>query len=664
MAVTNYSKRCTSCGGNKWEYKKELKIWICRYCGNQVERQEEYDGLYTIKNVVRQVILDSAYRRLEQADRNISECQKINARYAGTLVAGICFRLIAAVSGGFGNNDPKALLGQLRRDYQALTEESSEMSDDETAVYEFLDSADAWAVLAMVFDTLGDEQRREYLLTLVEPSQVFSKETNKSLLRFALKNNRDQLTEQVLSNEENLDIPDAFQTVLESCPDGEMKGRLAARLLAAGAVKPGDEEGIEDYLNGPDSAPTKAAITVAACEAGLAPNLEIVMREVLGSADVGQMQQILSALLGRRLYDGEVELLIDFAAAQKDAEKCLAVLDALANSGQFVALNVRQAQNYACNSEFEPEQRKEILQRLEKFNAPDRMWETVAGYYLCQGRDSVEARDAVFSMLLEPITSVPARDFEKYVLQCVVDGEEKPARIRQILELSGMNTGFFRELAGKYLQSGKDDPEVRPAVLHQMLECGLSIDGTALIDYVCTASDSDDSKVELLQLSVKNGTALRADALSTYLEKCADTFSPQIFAALYKDASSVSNKALENYVLRCKDAPAVKPQNALTLAKRIGISLGASSCIVTHLGTRISCSLAQAYILTTKDDIGLADRMVNAMTGSGTKLTTEVRTSIKTMKFSKYLNENKEKLSPVTTQLCQDRKLFAFSFFG
>lgn len=137
MAETSYSKKCTSCGGNKWEYKRELKLWICRYCGNQVERQEQYDGLYTIKNVVRQVILDSAYRRLEQADRNISECQKINSRYVGTLIAGICFRLIAAVSGGLAGQDPRAMLGQLRRDYEQLKEESPDMNDDETAVYEF-----------------------------------------------------------------------------------------------------------------------------------------------------------------------------------------------------------------------------------------------------------------------------------------------------------------------------------------------------------------------------------------------------------------------------------------------------------------------------------------------------------------------------------------------
>ena len=29
MALTNYNKRCTSCGGNRWEYVKDLKMWRC-----------------------------------------------------------------------------------------------------------------------------------------------------------------------------------------------------------------------------------------------------------------------------------------------------------------------------------------------------------------------------------------------------------------------------------------------------------------------------------------------------------------------------------------------------------------------------------------------------------------------------------------------------------
>lgn len=662
MAVTNYSKKCTSCGGNKWEYIKDLKLWRCQYCDAQVERQEQYDGLYSIKNVVRQVILDAAYRRLEQADRNLSECQKINAQYVGTLIAGICFRLIAAVSGTYPAQDPRAMLGQLRRDYQVLTEESRDMSDDETALYEFLDSSDAWAALATVFDTLGDEVRREYLLTLTDASQVFSKETNKSLLRFAVKNNRTELIEKILNNEDNLDIQDAFHIILDQCPDGEQKARLGAGLLSAGALKPGEEEVLENYLSGDDSVQTKAALTEAACKAGLVLHMEIVIREVLGSAEDEVLSRILDTFFDRRLYDGEIELLMSFAAAQRSVTRCLAVLDAMVASGQFVSLSVRQAQEFMDNSALPAQSRLEILSRLKQFTGADRLWETVTGNYLCQGRDEARERSEMIKGLCKDLKSLPAREFEKYVLQCTLDDQQKPELVGEILALPDMNPGFFRDLAGKYLHNGKDQPEVKSAVLHQLLENGLSIDGGMLVDYVCSAGDSPDEKVELVQLAVRNGTSIRADALSIYLERCSGSFSPKLFALLYQNGSTVTAKAMENYILRCPDDPAVKAKNGAVLASRTGMSLGSGNCTVNHLGNRVTCSLAQAYLLTTTDDYGSASRMIQAMTGSGTRLNTEIQVGGKGKRFSKYLSENRGSLSQVTEQISQDNRLFSWLF--
>lgn len=659
MATTNYSKKCASCGGNKWEYRKDLKMWICRYCGAQVERHEEYDGLYTIKNVVRQVILDSAYRRMEQADRNLSECQKINSRYAGTLVAGICYRLIAAVNGSVAGQDPKALLGQLRRDYQQLTAEGQDIGDDEAAVYEFLDSSDAWAALATVFDTLRDGPRCEYLLTLTEPSQVFSKETNKSLLRFALKNGRMELVQQILANRDNIDLKDSLDQMLSGCPDGEQKGAMIGGILTAGALQPGEESMLEDYLPGPDSPQTKARIALAAVSAGLTLHMEILLREVLGFVELPELQELLRVLFACRLYDGEVEMLMQFAAAQKDPQRCLAVLDAMVASGQFISLSVRQAREFMGNTQLPVPSRVEILQRLKGFSSGDRLWETVAGDYLCNGKDSPEERTALMEKLCALITSIPARDLEKYVMQCTLDGDEKADRIRFLFTLPGMNTGFFRELAGNYLKKGTDLPAIRTKVLHQLLDSGLSIDGATLLEYVCHASDTPDSKVELVQLAVRKGTALRADALSCYLETCAGSFSPQLFALLYSDSCSVTQKAMENYVLLCGDSPAVKAKNARVLASRMGIPLGSTLCQIRHNGSRLNCLLAHAYMLTTKDPANVASAMVQTMVDAGTRLNSDIQVDGRTKKFGKYVTENKEGLSNVARQLCQEQRLFA-----
>ncbi len=663
MALTNYNRRCTSCGGNKWEYLKELKLWRCRYCDAQVERQEQYDGLYTIKNVVRQVILDSAYRRMEQADRNLSECQKINARYTGTLVAGICCRMIAAVSGiGLAGQEPRALLGQIRRDYMQLTEESEDLGDDETALYEFLDSSDAWAVLAMVFDTLGDEQRCNYLLTLTEPNQVFSKETNKSLLRYAVKHKRMELAEQILANRENVDITDALKVILESCPDGAPKARMAAALIADGAVSPDDLSALEGYLEGTDSAATKAAVACAACKAGLQLRVELVIRQVLSGAELPEFEQVLGALFQRRLYDGEIEQLLGFAEALEDAPRSMAVINAIADSGQFVSLSARQAQAFICAVSTAVEHRVQLLSKLRSFSSGSKMWESVTGAYLCQAEEPPEARTTMLDALCTDLGSIPAKDFEQYVLLCTADGEVKSERIRKLLELPNMNVGFFRELAGKYIRGNKDDPAYQSKILWQLLECGLTIDSSVLIDYVCNGDGTADDKVELVQLAVKSGTPLRADALSIYLERCAGNFEPQLFALLYRDGAKISQKALENYVLCCEDFPAVKVRNALALAKNIGVPLGSSGCRIHYQGSGLSCSLAQAYILLTKEDVGLASAMVRSMTDAGVKLAAPVEVDGVSKKFSKFVQEKRSQLTPVAESLCQENRLFSRFF--
>ena len=237
MAVTAYSKKCTSCGGNRWEYLKDQKLWRCLYCGAQVERKEEYDGLYTIKNVARQVVLDCAYRKLDQADHNLTECLKMSADYAGTLVASICYKLIAVVSPEqLPGQDKRALLGQLKRDYQTLEQTCGKLGDDETELYASFDSSDAWAALAAVFDTIGDTQRRDYLLTLTQPEQIYSKHTNQSLLRMSLRQGRRELADAILRNRENLDLHAACLTVMQEAPDDQDKAGWLESLIDAGSL--------------------------------------------------------------------------------------------------------------------------------------------------------------------------------------------------------------------------------------------------------------------------------------------------------------------------------------------------------------------------------------------------------------------------------------------
>lgn len=663
MAKTHYQKKCASCGSSEWTYIREMKMFQCLFCGSFVERREQREENFAVNNAIRQTLMDIAYRRIEQADRDLSECQRVDSKYVGTLIAGICCRMIAAFNGRyFGGQDPRAMLGQIRRDYMQLCEQDEELGVDETEFYDFLESSDCWAMLAMCFDTLGDTQRCEYLLTMADLKQIFSKETNKSLLRFALKNNRLDMAEEVLENRRNVDITDALNAILKDCPDGEPKARMVASLIQDGAVRDGNVAALEEYMSGGDGAGTKAVVAGAACSAGLQLSLDVTIRSALVSAEVSKFRELLAALLKRRLPDSEVEQLLSMAQSAQDPDKAMAIVDALAESGQFVSINGKQVQGFINKTSTTPEHRIRLIGKLKGFTGPEKMWETVTGIYLCQVAEPVENRTAILNTLCEDLTSVLAKDFEQYVLTCNLDGGEKPQRIRQLLGLPNMNVGFFRGLIGKYTESNKDAPEHTGQVLQALMECGLAVDGSMVLEYICSNSGTGEEKIEILNLVQQNGTVLRADTLSTYLERCAKTFDPELFAALYRENAVISPKALENYLLVCRDLPEVKLKHALGLSGSMSSSFGGTQCRFKFQGCDVSGNLAQAYILLTEDQRGLAMDLVQAMVSSGTKLNTPVEVDGVSKKFSKFVLEKRSQLTVVADDICQTHRLFSRFF--
>lgn len=156
MASTYKHLRCPGCDGTL-KYIKEKKVWECIYCGNEIRREEEYDGLYTIKNVAKQVLVDLAYNRMDSATKNLVECQKISSDYVGTLIAEICLKVFSLIiPGACQQSEMKGILGQVKRLYDKLCEVSNGgISAEEEALYEsFDDNSDAFGVLVLVFDTL------------------------------------------------------------------------------------------------------------------------------------------------------------------------------------------------------------------------------------------------------------------------------------------------------------------------------------------------------------------------------------------------------------------------------------------------------------------------------------------------------------------------------
>ena len=265
MAVNYVTQKCTSCAGTKLEYIKELNAWRCSYCGTLIERHEQVDTMFTIKNVVRQALLDVAYTRMDSAQKNIVECEKIDSRYVGTIIAEIAYEMNMIIHGDISQNEQRNMFALLKKNYMALNSTSEIPTDEEIALYEFFDSSEIIGLLILVYDSLNATKRRDFIYQYFNASEIYSLELNTDLINYSLKNQNYEVFDKIVNNVDNIDTKSVLNLILNKYPDGEKKRDNAVMLAEIeGSLSEEDKKMSEEYLeNSGDCIETKCSIAIA-----------------------------------------------------------------------------------------------------------------------------------------------------------------------------------------------------------------------------------------------------------------------------------------------------------------------------------------------------------------------------------------------------------------
>jgi len=662
MAVNFVARKCTQCAG-KLQYIKEKKIWKCLYCGAEIEREEQYDGLFTIKNVVRQALLDTAYRRLDSAERNITECEKIDSGYVGTLIAKITYEMIAvSTPGARSERDARNLLSMLKKNYEQLKSISGSVTEEEEALYDFLEESDIFAALVLVYDSLGDTERRERAASRLNAAEVYSKASNGNLLTYALKNGKLDMVSGIASNTDNIDVRAALTEILNKYPDGEQKCLNAAKLFSAGALKYEDKAIAEKYLaNSADSVSTKASVLISALKSGIKPEMDTIVKNVLEKADDGQVREVVSVLCGNKLLDGDVAALTGFGISSGSAEKAETVLDCLKQGGQYLLISSRLLTAVLNTVSFSSDGKVGILKKCFEFKAENKAVEAAAANYLCGDSSPAADREKVLKCLFERAEFLSADAAENYVLRVTADGERKPEVVSAMFDM-GLNVSFFNGLLSKYMNSGTDDRETKERVIAVLSERGLKADPGSVIDYICGSEDEAGEKIKFVKQMVRNGSQIRGDAANAYLERTpAEQFCPELFSLIFTPGSMFSAKGIEKYLLEISEGN--KADNFITMTGHTSSDLNAVRCETVHLGSSICCNLLQAYILTTADPqqtvFDIADYMIGKLK---LRINAEMTVSGSPMKLRKYAAANRERLSGNAAAVCEKYKVYTMLF--
>ena len=668
MATSYKHLRCPGCDGTL-KYIKEKKVWECIYCGNEIRREEEYDGLYTIKNVVKQVLVDLAYNRMETAAKNLVECQKISSDYVGTLIAEICLKVFTLITpGACQQSEVKGIFGQVKRLYMKLeTMADDGISAEEEALYEVFDeNNDAFGVLVLVYDTLQAQVHLQFVLDLFDASYVYSKSLNANLLNYALKNGNPEMADKIFANSDNINCREAFWICLDSYEDSDQKRRRLIPIMAKAEFRQDDDKMIETYLtNTIDSVETKILIYEKSVSYNIAPPMQCVVEHILNEPDISDVQvsDVYKAFCATKPKDAELyDLITDIYIKHKGKNACKEMQE-LINNDIFIKMSDKIVKGMVVRKDLTLEERITLLKYAEQCKLDHRDNDAIITEILLRVDESFANRITLVKALKEYIDTISTNTLTEYIVNSTVDGDKKTEMLEELFKLN-LNMSFFHDVLNNYIKHSKDSLETQNSVTQFLSNKGIGVDSNMLLDIACEADEVNYmEKADFIQKAINNGTRINADSLSLYLERVSvEKYHSELISLLTTPGSIITDKALANYVLFSEDPMEIKLQNAIIFAEKNGKTFGESECEVKHLNSTIKCNLFQGYVLETDDSGVTVQSIVAAMKQAKAKLNATIWVNGKSQKFKKYIIDNKSQLSQMTITLCEENNVFSFFF--
>lgn len=665
MAVNFIARKC-ACGG-KLEFDPQKKIWVCKYCGTVVEREATFDkvqvdGIEGISDVVRQTLMDIANNKMDSASRNLEDCERKNHKHIGTLLANISFNL-SMISCAKSQDEARGFLDKVKVYARRLQSEFPVIAEDEINLYEAFGEgvADIYANLLVVFDTLNDSNRIEYVSSKMHTEEIFSEYANKNLLKIALKRQNYDIVETVVNNIGHIDKKYSLQEILMNYPIQEKKMTIVGKLFSAQIAEALGKGFFEQYFGkSSDSIEMKTAIISKLASTNLRCNAESIVKAVCDQMDnYEHSKAVFSALYEAKISDQETEALLVFCLmVNKDYFVLKAFLDSLSEKSIFVQLNSRAVISFLDSSSYGAFEKKEIVKKMFEFEIDAKSKDAIYNYYLNNNSDEKSIRAEIIEVLLIEGCPISNGTVKTYVVKTSRDEENKINIIKLIFE-TGINKTYLGDLLSEYLLSSCDEKTVKDDISELLIDTGFKVDSDVFTQYVSNSTDSAEAKISKIKKLVQNGTMVKADCLENYILSIGKTneFSEELFNLLSKNTFTFSANAYLKFLTECHDIDKVR--HSSRILSSITSDLNSSHVGFSHLGNSMNGSVLQAYVLCANDSYDVVKTIVSELIGYKVKLNTEMTVNGNMIKFKKYVADNKASLSPLSLQICEENRMFS-----
>jgi len=665
MAVNFIARKC-ACGG-KLEFDPQKKIWICKYCGTVVEREATFDkvqvdGIEGISDVVRQTLMDVANNRMDSASRNLEDCERKNHKHVGTLLAHISYNL-SMISCTKSQDEARGHLDKVKIYAKRLQTEFPVIADDEINLYEaFGESvADIYANLLVVFDTLNDSNRIEYVSSKLHAGEIFSEYANKNLLKIALKRQNYDIVEAVVNNKSHIDKKYSLQEILMNYPIQEKKADIVNKLFTAQTAEALGKGFFKQYFgNSLDSIELKTEIISKLSSTNLRCNAEAIVKAVHSQMDSYEHSKaVFSALYETKISDQENEALLVFCLmVNKEYYVLKAFLDALSEKTIFVQLSSRAVISFLDSSPFEANEKREIIKKMFEFEIDAKCKDAIYNYYLNNNADEKNVRLEIIKVILTDGCPISSGTVKNYVVKTSRD-EENKLDIINLIFATGIKKTYLGDLLSEYLMSVCDEKPIKDAILDLLINAGFKIDSNVFTQYVANSPDGIDTKIEKVKKLMQNGTQVKADCLENYILSIDKTnvFSEELFNLLSKNTFTISANAYAKFLLECADID--KARHSSKILSSITSDLNSAHISFSHAGNSLTGNVLQAYVLSANDGYDVVKAIVSEMLALKIKLNSKITVGGSMEKFKKYVAGNKASLSPLALQICEENRMFS-----
>lgn len=684
MAVEKYmAMSCQKCGGQLF-YDEKNKHWRCKYCGTFANVYEDKNN--DIKGIVRQVLLDIARGDMDKARKGLSDCEKRNHTNVGTLIARICINMDGFLS--TTGTEQRTYISNLKTDMEMFCNNYYKLGPEQTKLYESFgeDSADVYAQLLYVFDFIHLNEHVDFCLKKLDASKVRSRKINARLLKTAINRGLTDLIGQILSNSAHIDHPDALQQILENFQgkEGEsekQKAEFISRIADRESIEPiygrSPQYFNEYFVKSGDPVSVKTELLRAIQKTEVMLEIGSIWGSLLDQKDdPDRMDELMNILFSKPVSNTDLQTILAGALTQEgtSADYMCRIVSFMSERQLYASVNSKVFLDFLARTDLSGSEKKAVLDCFQTYPVGNDVRNAVLRGYLCETPErDPDDRKAIIEWLLGYVPAVSTQAVEQYVLECTLDGTNKPEIVQMIID-HDFKPAYSANLLGNYISSCPDDRKTEDRVFNILKNAGFQIDPKLLNEYVSKqasasqASDSSDpvetqpgmNQREVIQRSMDTGAGPLPDALDNYLSSLQnpDDFDPELVNLFSSSSFYLRASTYGYYLLRMQD-PARTQHNRLFVSHIQDEPLNSIRITVNVGGARNELSLLQAYLVTSRDSYEVMTSVVSDLMTVGMNVKDDILENGSKVKFKKFVKAVESQLSPQCMQICREHKLFS-----